>query len=151
MTQYARLQIKHVSFVGPNKPAAVVHFKSGFIVLYGASTPANRLFSIPSIMLGGKGPLRDFPEREGYDRILFGMQVSVGEFFTLQRSTAGGGFLKADGLHEETFLKDGVISCASSMMSARTITCPVSSWKQDRPTRQACKANKHNETNSLSF
>ena len=70
-------------------------------MLYGASdTGKSFILDTIDYMLGGKGPLRDFPEREGYDRILLGMQSSSGKSFTLQRSTAGGGFLKVEGLHE---------------------------------------------------
>jgi len=70
-------------------------------VLYGASD-TGKSFVLDSIdfMLGGKGPLRDIPEREGYDRILLGMQLTTGEAFTLHRSAAGGGFLLFKGLHE---------------------------------------------------
>jgi hypothetical protein len=50
-------------------------------------------------MLGGKGPLRDIPERIGYDLILLGIETLAGEQFTLQRSTEGGAFSVHDGLH----------------------------------------------------
>ena len=37
MTTTAGLQIRHLSFLGPQKPVAAVHFGPGFNVLYGAS------------------------------------------------------------------------------------------------------------------
>lgn len=152
MTHYARLQIQHVSFLGANKPAAVVHFKSGFNVLYGASdTGKSFILDTIDYMLGGKGPLRDFPEREGYDRVLLGMQVSIGEFFTLQRSTAGGGFLKADGLHEETFPKDGVIELREQHDERKDDNLSRFLLGKIGLLNKRVRRNKHNETNSLSF
>lgn len=152
MTQYARLQIQHVSFLGPDKPAATVHFKPGFNVLYGASdTGKSFILDTIDYMLGGKGPLRDFPEREGYDRILLGMQTSSGEFFTLQRSTGGGGFLKADGLHETTFPKDGVTELREQHDERKDDNLSRFLLGKIGLLNRRVKRNKHNETNSLSF
>jgi hypothetical protein len=152
MTDFARLQIQHVSFLGPNKPAAIVHFKSGFNVLYGASdTGKSFILDTIDYMLGGKGPLRDFPEREGYDRVLLGMQTSIGEFFTLQRSTAGGGFLKAVGLYEETFPKDGVIELREQHDERKDDNLSRFLLGKIGLLDKRVKRNKHNETNSLSF
>jgi AAA15 family ATPase/GTPase len=113
-----------------------VRFEAGFNVLYGASD-TGKSFILDSIdyMLGGKGPLRDFPEREGYDRVLLGMLTTSGEEFTLQRSTSGGGFLMVEGLHEVAFRTKAQLSCASNMMNARTIIYRVSCLrKSDLPT-----------------
>lgn len=152
MTHFARLQIRHVSFLGPDKPAATVHFKSGFTVLYGASdTGKSFILDTIDYMLGGKGPLRDFPEREGYDRILLGMQTSSGEFFTLQRSTSGGGFLKADGLHETTFPKDGVTELREQHDERKDDNLSRFLLGKIGLLDRRVKRNKHNETNSLSF
>jgi DNA repair ATPase RecN len=152
MTDFARLQIQHVSFLGPNKPAATVYFKSGFNVLYGASdTGKSFILDTIDYMLGGKGPLRDFPEREGYDRILLGIQTSSGEFFTLQRSTAGGGFLKADGLHESAFPKDGVSELREQHDERKDDNLSRFLLSKIGLLDKRVRRNKHNETNSLSF
>lgn len=152
MTESARLQIQHVSFLGPNKPAATIHFEAGFNVLYGASdTGKSFILDTIDYMLGGKGPLRDFPEREGYDRILLGVQTSIGEFFTLQRSTAGGGFLKADGLYETTFPKDGVTELREQHDERRDDNLSRFLLGKIGLLDKRVKRNKHNETNSLSF
>jgi DNA repair ATPase RecN len=37
MSDFAHLQIHHLSFLGPNRPPATVRFEAGFNVLYGAS------------------------------------------------------------------------------------------------------------------
>ncbi|MGX1346859.1 TolA-binding protein [Bradyrhizobium elkanii] len=152
MSDFTRLQIRHLSFLGPNRPAATVRFEPGFNVVYGASD-TGKSFILDSIdyMLGGRGPLRDFPEREGYDRVLLGLASTSGESFTLQRSTAGGGFLKVEGLHETDFPQQG----ASELREAHD------DRKDDNLSRYLLKTiglvdrrirrNKLNETNSLSF
>src|SRR4051794_22266373 len=96
----AGLRIRHLSFLGPNKQAATVSFGPGFNVLYGASD-TGKSFVVDAIdfMLGGKGPLRDVPEREGYDRVLLGLENLRGKTFTIHRSTAGGIFKLFEGLH----------------------------------------------------
>lgn len=152
MSDFARLQIRHLSFLGPNRPAATVRFEPGFNVVYGASD-TGKSFILDSIdyMLGGRGPLRDFPEREGYDRVLLGLSSTSGSSFTLQRSTAGGGFLMVEGLHETDFPQQG----ASELREAHD------DRKDDNLSRYLLKTiglvdrrirrNKLNETNSLSF
>lgn len=45
-------------------------------------------------------PLRDIPERVGYDLVLLGLETLPGQAFTLWRSVDGGGFRLYDGLHQ---------------------------------------------------
>ena len=96
------LRIRHLTFIGPVRPPATMEFGPGLNVIYGASD-TGKSFIVDSIdyMLGGKGPLRHFKERDGYDRILLAMETLSGKQFTLQRSVDGGGFLLFDGLHFE--------------------------------------------------
>src|SRR5258706_16319714 len=51
-------------------------------------------------MLGGGQPLRGIPERDGYDRVLLGIEALDNKTFTIQRSMEGGGFKLYEGLHE---------------------------------------------------
>ena len=53
-----------------------MEFDAGLNVVYGASD-TGKSFIVDSIdfMLGGKGPLRHFVEREGYDRILLAIET----------------------------------------------------------------------------
>jgi hypothetical protein len=102
-------------------------------------------------MLGGKGPLRDFPEREGYDRILLGMKSTAGEAFTLQRSTAGGGFLMADGLHDAEFPREGVSELREQHDERKDDNLSRFLLKKIGPSDKRIRRNKHNDTNSLSF
>jgi len=96
------LRLRHLTFQGPNRAPATVEFGPGLNVLYGASD-TGKSFIVEAIdfMLGGKKPLRDLSEREGYDRILLAAESLSGEMFTLSRSTEGGGFRVYDGLYSD--------------------------------------------------
>lgn len=95
------LVLRHLCFTGPNKLPALLSFEPGLNILYGASD-TGKSFVLESIdfMLGGRGPLRDIPERVGYDRILLGINTSENQAFTLVRATSGGQFQLYEGLHE---------------------------------------------------
>ena len=84
------LRIRHLTFCGPNREPVSVSFRAGLNVIYGASN-TGKSFIVDTIdfMLGGKGPLRDIPERVGYDCILLAMETLDGREFTIQRSTNG--------------------------------------------------------------
>ena len=47
-----------------------------------------------------KGTLADIPEREGYDRVLLGIENLGGESFTIHRSASGGAFTLFSGLFQ---------------------------------------------------
>jgi hypothetical protein len=96
------LRLRHLSFHGPNRPAATIEFGPGLNVVYGASD-TGKSFIVETIdfMLGGKPPLRDIRERIGYDKILLGIDTLGGETFTVQRSADGGAFRAYAGLHVE--------------------------------------------------
>lgn len=94
-------RLRFLSFFGPQKQPATVTFGPGLNVLYGASN-AGKSFIVETIdfMLGGGQPLRDFPERVGYDLVLLGIETIDGRTFTVWRSVDGGGFKLFEGLHE---------------------------------------------------
>lgn len=93
--------LRALGFFGPQKPPATVTFGPGLNVIYGASN-TGKSFIVEAIdfMLGGKPPLRDIPERVGYDLVLLTLEALDGELFTLWRSMDGGGFRLYEGLHE---------------------------------------------------
>ena len=70
------LRLRHLVFRGPHREAAGLEFGPGLNVLYGASE-AGKSFGVQAIdfMLGGRPPLRDLPERAGYDRIYLGVET----------------------------------------------------------------------------
>jgi len=86
-------RLRFLGFFGPQKQPATITFGPGLNVLYGASN-AGKSFIVEAIdfMLGGGQPLRDIPERVGYDRVLLGIETLDGQTFTVWRSMEGGGF-----------------------------------------------------------
>jgi hypothetical protein len=99
MTQVG-LRLRHLVFHGPNVGCALLEFGAGLNVLYGASE-SGKSFLVETVdfMLGGRKPLRQFKERDGYDRIFLGVETTSGVEFTLMRSTDGGGFKVYEGLY----------------------------------------------------
>ncbi len=83
--------LRRLGFFGPRVPPATVTLGPGLNVLYGASN-TGKSFVVEAIdfMLGGKGPLRDVPERIGYDQVLLSLETFEGKAFTILRSMEGG-------------------------------------------------------------
>lgn len=95
------LRLRSLAFFGPDKSAARVTFGPGLNVVYGSSN-TGKSFVVEAIdfMLGGRPPLREVPERVGYDRILLGFETLDGTAFTILRSVDGGGFRLYEGLYD---------------------------------------------------
>ena len=96
-----RFILRHLAFTGPRRETAQITFNSGLNVVHGASeTGKSFLGEAIDFMLGSSKPLRDIPERVGYETIFLGIEESDGSLFTLERATAGGRFRCYEGLHK---------------------------------------------------
>lgn len=93
------LVFQSLSYVGPRMEPATISFQRGLNVVCGASE-TGKSFIVESIdyMLGGSEPLRDLPERSGYDRVRLGIGPDDESPITLERSVEGGDFRSFDGL-----------------------------------------------------
>lgn len=92
------LQLRGLSFNGPHKSPALLDFQSGLNVICGASdTGKSFILEAIDFLLGAKGPLRDIPQRVGYDRGRLVLQTADDIVFTLERSTSGGDFRRFEG------------------------------------------------------
>ncbi|MCB1882102.1 MAG: AAA family ATPase, partial [Gammaproteobacteria bacterium] len=62
--------LRYLAYFGPDRMPAEILFQPGLNVIYGSSETGKSLI-VESIdfMLGQKDPVRDVPERKGYDRI----------------------------------------------------------------------------------
>lgn len=99
MAKYSGLQLRHLVYWGPDRQPAAVEFQEGLNVICGASnTGKSFLAATIDYMLGGSKPLKDIPERVGYDRIFMGVEAADSSVFTLERSTEGGDLLWHAGL-----------------------------------------------------
>jgi hypothetical protein len=96
---WSALQLRGISFLGPGgKPPAALEFTAGLNVICGASeTGKSFIVEAVDFLLGGNDPLRDIPERVGYDRARLILQKADETEFTVERSTSGGGFRKYEG------------------------------------------------------
>lgn len=147
------LRLRHLFFQGPHRPAAGMEFGAGLNVLYGASE-VGKSFTIDAIdfMLGGKPPLRDLPERVGYDRIYLGVETLAGEQFTLSRSVEGGGFLAFEGLHQNEPPEGTTkVELADQHNEKNDANLSMYLLKRCALEGKRVRRNKYGETNSLSF
>ncbi|HCK5591101.1 AAA family ATPase [Pseudomonas mosselii] len=146
-------RLRFLGFFGPQKPPATVTFDAGLNVIYGASN-TGKSFIIEAIdfMLGGKPPLRDIPERVGYDLVILGLETLGGESFTLWRSMDGGSFRLYEDLHQTPPTSDIPYTQLDEKHSDRNSTnlssfllglCGLSGKR--------VRKNSRNETISLSF
>ncbi|MCO1371141.1 AAA family ATPase [Burkholderia multivorans] len=146
-------RLRFLGFFGPQKQPSTVTFGPGLNVIYGASnTGKSFIVEVIDFMLGGKPPLRDIPERVGYDLILLGIETLDGKSFTLWRSMDGGGFRLYENLHEAPPATDIPYKQLDEKHSERNdanlfsfllILCGLGGKRVRR--------NSRNETNSLSF
>ncbi len=92
------LQLRGLSFNSPHKSPALLDFQSGLNVICGASD-TGKSFIVEAIdfLLGASTPLRDIPERVGYDQIRLVLQPTNNQAFTLERSVSGSGFRRFEG------------------------------------------------------
>ncbi len=153
MTAQLGLRLRHLVFLGPNRPPASLEFGPGLNVIYGASdTGKSFVVEAVDFMLGGKPPLRDIPERIGYDRILLGLETLAGEQFTLLRSVDGGAFRSYAGLHFSV-PADGaeVVELADIHNEKNANNLSMFLLQKCALDGKRVRKNKLGETNSLSF
>ncbi len=146
------LRLRYLSFHGPASKHATIPFGPGLNVIHGASN-TGKSFIVDAIdfMLGGKGPLRDIPERVGYDQILLAMETLDGYQFTLLRSTEGSAFRLFEGLYSDA-LPEGEGTLLADVHSDRNEE-NLSAYllaKLDLAHKRV-RRNKRGDTNSLSF
>lgn len=146
------LLLRYLAFFGPGKRPAVLSFAPTLNVICGASE-TGKSFIVESIdfMLGQENPVRDIPERDGYDRIRLAIESADWPPLTLDRSVEGGNFWAY-----EELLTDG-----SPQTEAKTLRWKHSAARQDTLsyallertglTTKLLRKNAAGETRSLSF
>lgn len=87
------LLLRYLAYFGPDREPAALSFQPGLNVICGASE-TGKSFIAESIdfMLGQENPVRDIPERTGYDRIRLLIESADWPPLTLDRSVEGGHF-----------------------------------------------------------
>jgi len=105
------LQLRHLALIGPSKPAASIDFKSGLNVICGASD-TGKSFIVEAIdfLLGGTLPLRDIPERIGYNIGRLIISTEGDEIYSFEQSVDGGQYRLFEGfLDDKEVDEDSVI------------------------------------------
>ena len=146
------LLLRYLAFFGPDKPPADLSLAPGLNVICGASE-TGKSFVVESIdfMLGQEKPVRDIPERDGYDRIRLAIESTGWPPLTLDRSVEGGNFRAF-----EELLTDG-----SPQADPKTVRWKHSAARQDTLSyallertglrTKILRKNAAGETRSLSF
>jgi chaperonin cofactor prefoldin len=93
------ISLRFIRFRGTKKPDAEFTFTPGLNVLWGASD-TGKTFLVEAIdfMLGAGDPLKDIPERQGYETVELGLTTPGAKDYTLVRSIQGGNFMRFEGL-----------------------------------------------------
>lgn len=146
------LVLRSLGFHGPVREPATISFGPGLNVIFGASN-TGKSFIVDTIdfMLGGKGPLRDIPERVGYDQIVLAIESSDGEKFTLVRSTEGGAFRVYDGLYAAALPEGDGVPLADHHNDRKDDNLSVFLLSKLNLTHKRVRRNKRGDTQSLSF
>jgi archaellum component FlaC len=146
------LRLKSLAFRGPARDAAVIAFGPGLNIIYGASdTGKSFIVNTVDFMLGGKGPLRDIPERVGYDQILLAVETLAGEQFTVVRSTEGGAFKLHEGLYSTSLPQDEGRALGEQHSDKSDDNLSAFLLSRLDLSHKRIRRNKRGDTNSLSF
>ncbi|MEA3004450.1 MAG: hypothetical protein QOH81_3238 [Sphingomonadales bacterium] len=146
------LRIRYLSFHGPVRDIALVEFGPGLNVIYGASN-TGKSFIVDAIdfMLGAKGPLRDIPERVGYNQVSLGVETSADEKFTIVRSVEGGPFMVYPGLFPGALPDGEGVALADQHNDRRDDNLSAFLLAKVDLSHKRVRKNKAGATNSLSF
>jgi hypothetical protein len=145
------LRLRYLSFFGPSRAPASIEFRDGLNVIYGASN-TGKSFVVETLdfMLGGRGPLRDIPERVGYNQVLLAIETDSAAF-SLVRSVEGGPFRMFDGIYSDK-LPEGEGRVLSDQHSERREdNLSTVLLKYLSLTDRHIRRNRRGDTQSLSF
>lgn len=146
-----RLTLSHLTFTGTNTSPASVEFSPHVTVIHGPSD-TGKSFIVDAIdfVLGAK-ELKEIPEREGYSRVLLGLELPTGEHVTLARSVDGGGIslYRADIRTEPSTPPDETLSAKHSAANTKNISRFL--LDQVGLDENQVRKNARNETHMLSF
>jgi hypothetical protein len=144
--------LRYLAFFGPDKLPADLSFAPGLNVICGASE-TGKSFIVETIdfMLGQEKPVRDIPERDGYDRVRLAIESAGRQPLTLDRSVEGGNFRAY-----EEILTDGIPQTEAKTLrwkhrAARQDTLSYALLERTGLLSKVLRKNAAGETRSLSF
>lgn len=146
-----RLTLTHLTFTGTNVPIASVEFSPHVTVIHGPSdTGKSYIVDAIDFVLGAK-ELKEIPERDGYSRILLGLELPSGDRVTLARAVDGGaiGLYRSDLRAEPQGPPDESLAAKHSATTASNVSRFL--LEQVGLDEKRVRKNSRNETNTLSF
>lgn len=143
---------RYLAFLGPNKPPAGLPFAPGLNVICGASE-TGKSFIVETIdfMLGQEHPVRDIPERDGYDRIRLTIESAGWPPLTFDRSVEGGNFRAYEDLQTDRLPLTEEKTLRWKHSAARQDTLSYVLLERTGLTNKVLRKNAAGETRSLSF
>lgn len=146
-----KLTLSHLTFTGAAGASASVDFSRHVTVIHGPSD-TGKSFIVDAIdfVLGAK-TLKEIPEREGYNRVLLGLQLPNGENITLTRSVDGGGvgLYRTDIRVAPSDAPDKILAAKHSTANTENISRFL--LDQVNLDEKYVRKNARNETHMLSF
>jgi predicted nuclease with TOPRIM domain len=146
------LLLRYLAYFGPDKPTASLSFHPGLNVICGASE-TGKSFTVETIdfMLGQENPVRDIPQRTGYDRIRLLIESEGWPPLTLDRSVEGGEFRAYEEVVSEGFPETEPKKLRWKHSAARQDTLSFALLNRTGLTSKILRRNTVGETRSLSF
>lgn len=144
--------LRYLAFFGPNKATADLSLEPGLNVICGASE-TGKSFIVETIdfMLGQEDPVRDIPERDGYDRIRLAIESMGWPPLTLDRSVEAGNFRVYEELLTDQMPKTEPKALRWRHSAARQDTLSFVLLERTGLTAKVLRKNAAGETRSLSF
>ncbi len=144
--------LRYIGYFGPEKLPAALSLKPGLNVICGASE-TGKSFIVESIdfMLGQENPVRDIPERDGYDRIRLALESAGWPPLTLDRSVEGGDFRAYEELLSEGSAKSEARTLRWKHSAARQDTVSYALLVRTGLISKMLRKNAAGDTRSLSF
>ena len=146
------LLLGYLAFFGPDKLPADLSFTPGLNVVCGASE-TGKSFIVESIdfMLGQEKPVRDIPERDGYDRIRLAIKSTGWPPLTMDRSVEGGNFRAFEELATDGSTQTDAKTLRWKHRATRQDTLSYALLERTGLTTKVLRKNAAGETRSLSF
>lgn len=144
--------LRYIAYFGTEKSPAALSLEPGLNVICGASE-TGKSFIVESMdfMLGQENPVRDIPERDGYDRIRLAIESVGWPPLTLDRSVEGGHFRAYEELLSEGSPESEARTMRWKHSAARQDTLSYALLARTGLTLKVLRKNAAGDTRSLSF
>lgn len=144
--------LRYLAYFGPDKAPADLAFAPGLNVICGASE-TGKSFIVETIdfMLGQENPVREIPQRNGYDHVRLAIESANWPPLTLERSVEGGNFRAYEELLAERSPRTEAKTLRWRHSAARQDTLSYALLERTGLTSKVLRKNAAGDTRSLSF